>query len=909
MHYIKKIGFVVTLVSVLMLEACSTKKNTPAARSYHETTIKYNIYFNASISYLEGLELIEKGNVDDYSRVLPMFVISNKENQTKATTQMDRVIEKCRKAIKKHSITKKPKRDKGKWSDPKYQAFYNQKEFVQGVKKSWVTLGKAEYYKGDFIGAVGTFSYIVKNYPNDLDVVCESRIWMARAYSEMGWMYEAEEVLGKIKEDNLHRKLTGDYAATRADLLMKEGQYAEAYAHLIVAAKNEKRKAQRTRYHYILGQIAYAAGDKEVAAGWFKMVKKAAPPYILEFNTRLNMYAAQANDKKATVKGLEKMAKHPNNLEYLDQVYHTMGDVYLANGDTAEAIKAYQKGAVESVRNGKDKAALLIKTGNLFLAMKNYVEAFPCFQQASTLIDNTHPDYKRIEKLGLVLGDVAVNYEMVVLQDSLQELATLSEEEQMDVIEGVIEQVIADEEEAARLAQEAEDKANTLNRRTANSMAPPAALGFGASQDWYFYNDKIKQSGMAQFTQKWGRRKLEDNWRRSNKLSTGFGGDEGDVASGGEDIMGGEKLVADSALSDNKNPAYYLAQIPSSADDIAASNEEIKKALYKLGEVYSVGLEDYPAALDVYRDFLDRFDGDSLSIEVLYACYRLNSQMDKEDSKDYYKSEIIRLYPESTYALMLSQPDYVARMQAMYAEQDSIYAATYASYGRSEFANVRSMYEYMKEKYPLSELMPKFALLNALSVGRSVDSGDMFAALTEVAYLYPNSDVAPMCKDVLALMNQGKKAQKGGVTDNLAAKRQQAMDSIKNAKLSVGEVLEFVVDASANYEVYIVPKDARDTVMNMLLYNIALFNFTKFMIKEYDISVESIDGNMAVKLSGFVNEGEAKWYETMLLAEPMLQGLITLDVCDRVLISTDNVNAIRKGLTLDEYKAFMITKQ
>ena len=100
------------------------------------------------------------------------------------------------------------------------------------------------------------------------------------------------------------------------------------------------------------------------------------------------------------------------------------------------------------------------------------------------------------------------------------------------------------------------------------------------------------------------------------------------------------------------------------------------------------------------------------------------------------------------------------------------------------------------------------------------------------------------------------------------------------------------------------PKEPDDKTLYALLYDVAAFNFTKFMIKDYDIAVETIGGRRAVAVSGIENYDEALWYEQMLLSEPMLQGRVTLDVCDRVVISDTNIGIINQGLSLEEYMEF-----
>jgi len=102
------------------------QKNTWFSRNYHALTAHFNIYFNGQESYNEGLKNILETHQDDYSTVLPMYPISKHSNASAATANMDRAIEKARKAIKLHSIKQKPEKNYKKWNSAEYQAFYNQ---------------------------------------------------------------------------------------------------------------------------------------------------------------------------------------------------------------------------------------------------------------------------------------------------------------------------------------------------------------------------------------------------------------------------------------------------------------------------------------------------------------------------------------------------------------------------------------------------------------------------------------------------------------------------------------------------------------------------------------------------------------------------------------------------------------
>ena len=72
--------------------SCSTKKNTWATRSYHQTKTKYNIYYNGAISFKEGEEAIREANKDDYSSVLNLYAVSNHQAAEASQSQKERTI-------------------------------------------------------------------------------------------------------------------------------------------------------------------------------------------------------------------------------------------------------------------------------------------------------------------------------------------------------------------------------------------------------------------------------------------------------------------------------------------------------------------------------------------------------------------------------------------------------------------------------------------------------------------------------------------------------------------------------------------------------------------------------------------------------------------------------------------------
>ena len=386
----------------LIFSSCSTQKNTWATRSFHQTKVKYNILHNGNIAYEEGLKTIRDANTDDYSRVLYLYPVSNHQAAEAAATQMDKTIEKCRKCIKLHSIKAKPKRDPKKANDPKYKLWLQSEEFNANMDLAWLRLGQAEFHKGDFLGAVSTFNYIINHYQNDPDMIAQCQLWIARAYAEMGWQYEAEDMLNRVQIDALSRKHAKLYAAVKADVLLKGEHYREAIPFVKLAIPHEKRKIYRPRFAYVLGQLYEMDSQREDAVLSYKSVVRMAPPNEMEFNARIRM--AELGGKNS-LRQLRTMTKQSKFKDRLDQIYGAMGNIYLQNKDTAKALEMYEKAIAESTQAGTAKAAVLVCAGDIYFEQRAYVKAQPCYREAVTILTAENPEYSRVQKRSEVLDE------------------------------------------------------------------------------------------------------------------------------------------------------------------------------------------------------------------------------------------------------------------------------------------------------------------------------------------------------------------------------------------------------------------------------------------------------------------------------------------------------------------------
>ena len=345
------------------LNSCSTQKNTWATRSFHKTKVKYNILYNGNVAYEEGLKAIRDANNDDYSRILYLYPVSNHQAASSAASQMDKTIEKCRKCIKLHSIKSKPKRDPKKANDPKYKLWLQSEEFNPAMQLAWMRLGEAEFHKGDFLGAVSTFNYIIRHYQNDPDIIAQCQLWVARSYAELGWQYEAEDMLNRVQMDALSRKHARLYSAVKADVLLKGEHYHEAIPFVKIALPYEKRKIYRPRFSYVLGQLYEREGKRDEAIDAYKSTIRMAPPNEMDFNARIRIAELQG---KSAIRKLHTMTRQEKHKDRLDRIYGAMGNIYLANRDTAKALEMYALAIEKSTQAGTAKAEVLVRAGDIY---------------------------------------------------------------------------------------------------------------------------------------------------------------------------------------------------------------------------------------------------------------------------------------------------------------------------------------------------------------------------------------------------------------------------------------------------------------------------------------------------------------------------------------------------------------
>ena len=205
-HLLHRVMTVIAVAAIVAsVSSCSTKKNTAASRNYQAFITRYNVYFNGDQHFKETLKEMERAYEDDYTSQLFMHPVEAYSNPKapQPSGSFTRSIEKAQKAIQLHSIKKRPKRKPGHSNDPEYKKWLKREEYNPFLHNAWMLMGISQYFNGDFLGAASTFYYVVKHFTWLPETVTEAKLWQARSYCGLDWLFEAETILTRIKSDEL----------------------------------------------------------------------------------------------------------------------------------------------------------------------------------------------------------------------------------------------------------------------------------------------------------------------------------------------------------------------------------------------------------------------------------------------------------------------------------------------------------------------------------------------------------------------------------------------------------------------------------------------------------------------------------------------------------------------------------
>jgi tetratricopeptide (TPR) repeat protein len=871
--------FLLTAAALSFFSSCSTKKNTFTRRAYHNLVSHYNTYWNGRESFKEGVRSVEKNADDNYTTVLPVFKYGTEQDAMSISSNMDRAIEKSSKVILRHSM------------------YFKRKEHVHRVKDSYLLIGKSYLYKREFANAQRTFEWISGFYSND-DVRYEAELWLAKTFNQS---MEFEKTITVL--DNLNKSMRTGKAPSRldrevqmiyADYHLLQGNYEPAIKHLQRAIELNRKKKIKNRLRFILAQVYQEIGDIQQAARLYQLVIRKNPPYEMSINAKINLaktYDTKKSNRSMIVRTLEKLLKDEKNADFRDQIYFALAEIHLKDDNMTKAMEYLGLSVATSISNDYQKTLSSLKLADIYFEQPEYTLAQAYYDTAMQVLPRDFPNFESIKSKTDILTDLITNLQTIHVQDSLQAMAQLPEAERNKIIDERIKEIA---EEEARRAEEERERMRTVSMLEQTGRQQNRTMQ--QASGWYFDNPSAISFGYTEFINKWGRRKLEDLWRLSNKQ---YIPDFDELA---EEMAADSLDKNDSTLvveTDPKKREFYLQDLPLTEEQMAQSQDMIETALFNIGYIYKDGLKDNEKSIEAFEELMTKFPEHENRLQVYYQLYKNYEEVPDFDRADHYKDLIVKDFPETDYAKIILDPNYNLVVQARLNAASNLYYDTYAAYLSNQFYLVINNYNEALEKYQESELISKFEFLKALAYGKMDQLDTLKRSLENIVFTFPESEVKPLAQEILdrlqpdedgqLVLHDEPVARQG---EDMKGDPEEAFTSIYNTNPASTHFFALVVDGGR-------------TNINALKIRLSDFNQNNFKLSQLKINSLVFDKEMQmVTVGNFENAEKAMTYYRSAMNNTYITTPIEGAGAAAFVITVDNYPLFYREKDLNTYLQF-----
>lgn len=689
---------------VLVFSGCSTSRDGLLYRAYHNTHAKYNGFFYAKEAMAEAEVILYEEYEENWDEILPIFPPVDESTAQQVYPLMERAIEKCTNVVDKHTMSPS-RRDQKDLKRP---------ELNKWIDDNYDIIARAHLIKGEKEKALEIFQYLVRtlDYP---DAQAWSNAWMARTYMAMDDRVRANNTLIKAAQiDRIDDPSVRAYVHhVYADFHLKNGDLEAAIGMLEKALKYIEKEKDSARTLFILAQCYEATGQGEDAIDRYNQVVDIRTPYELEFYSKIKQ--AMAFDRRdgssdPIIELLQEMLEDDKNEIYQDQIYYALATLALEERRREEGVDLLLQSLLVNLDNTRQRMKSYLQLGDIYMEDLDYENAQAYYDSARTFMEDENERFDEVDAMADNLTELVDNLVVIAEQDSLLEICDLSEEDRQDRIQEIIFQ-LEDEAERQREAAIAAAAAELENAGDA-----------GAGMFWP-YNAQLKIAGRRNFRDYWGDRVLEDHWRRSTKMSAAFSNEMG----GGTQESQNTAENSEAEGEEIPTAEELLSGLP--CDSVARENSVsmIAAAYYNAGLVYKEKLSDLENAIDTWTELTERMDESEVHSTTYYQLYRTYLQREVEENyqspfcetcnSDYWSAQILQRYPDSEWAILIENPDFVDQEEIRREEQRLAYEELLQRYYGKAYQEVLLACDEVINSQPTNFYKCKHDLLRAQCIG------------------------------------------------------------------------------------------------------------------------------------------------------------------------------------------------
>ena len=865
----KQVRYTFVLV-IFFLGACSSQRDTFTNRAFHNLTSHYNAYFLADTKIKAAENQVLEDYKEDYTQILPVFIPIDSSTIQGNKVSLDSARELSSKAIDWHRISK--------WVDDSY-----------------FLIGKIDYLQARTDDAKNAFRY-VNSQSKDKDLRHKALISLLRLYIDQQTLEDANFTIDYLsKETEISTENTFELYKTLAYYYETRADQNGVIGALDRAINYTSDKKERSRLYFILAQRYQREGIDALAFDYFQKSLEGNPPYERAFFATL--YAQQVAELNAS-KDLKKVRNYyeglyedPKNKDLKDVVIFERALFEEKQNDIPLTLELLHQAAKETGSIPRLKGYIYQKLADIkFSQFKDYRATKYYLDSALTFIKTEDPVAKQLTEQKTSLDTYVFHFERIEKNDSLIQLASLPEEEQVLRAEKFIE------DEKQRLA---ELKSKTESPKSTSIFDNLLAFGDKASgSTFYFDNSAALQQGAIEFVRTWGNRPLQDNWRRKAALTQ--------AASQLPTSDAADSLPDSSAASDSTaipSVETLLASIPKSPEQLSKANTELEESYFELGKVLYFQLKEPQRSQEYLEALVQQYPKTLKKPEAYYLLYL--GQKELKGNFNVYTQLLNLEFPESPYTFSVNNPEASVGNKAS-LESAKGYEQAYNAYYEGNYAQTRELIFATLEKYPLTRNTEKLLLLNAMVSGKLESKEEFKSKLVAFIQSAKEEDLLTLAKAMLQPLLSQQELDKASSAPTVG-ETPVATQEAEKEKVSENEVKDSPYKATDDqthiFVVALTPADV-ETAKN-LLSDLETFHAQSFGNSRLRTGNMNLSADLSIYIiSPFSNAEKALNYLNTFQEKFTSIGLMEEVKNKAFFISIENFQILNRTKDLEEYRQF-----
>lgn len=829
MNLHKSYSHLILLWVTLFLSSCVTQKQkgdlSALGKAYHNTTARYNGYFNANEILEASFLNLESQLSDNYNQILPIFKYVNAENPQAVSAELDE-------AIKKVSIVVGLHRD-SRWADDCY-----------------LLMGKAQFLQQDYEAAEQTLRYLVNEYDPSLLKLKEAKKNSDK--EKQSSKKTKKEVNKEIKEREKQRvaynkavkkaRKKGIKAPSRKDFMGESNKDEEVVelneepipAPIPALTRDEKQSMLKHNPAFREGQLWLAKtmierDNNEGAKRLLEDLENYAnftPELQSEFHAVKAYYYFKLKEYEDALPEIEKASEYSVDNILKARMAFITAQLHQINKNNEAALQYFQlakkfntdpemeffaalniaMNASGSPQKAKENLEKMLNDekneiyadqiyhalGVLELETGQQEEAIALFLKALETSQNSSRNLETFLVLAELYFD---NEDFVAAKDYYQK--ALGAMSNLDVRYSEVKAMNENLDEIAKNINiiNLQDSLLKLSEMSPEELKEVAALQKAKSIEEANAAEEEEPDNNPMLQGRNGNRKLNTLGRTGisnltvSLQSSFFAYDEKALARGKRDF---ERKWGDRPLSDNWRRQEAIANLPIASleeevieevpiplltdDEVAdiigtlptspeakiSAGLKIQEAMFNLGVLYRNKLSNNEATIRILKELLDRFPKNNYEPEAMYFLYIAYTDIGNNSQAGYYKRSIIAKFPGSKFAEVLTNPNYLAELEDEEKRLNNYYDEAYRWFVEGSYKRAFDMVLQARSEFPpQNKYQAKFALLGAMCQGNLEGEEQYKRALREVVGKYPNTEEQSRAREILRLLGDAIAALPG----------------------------------------------------------------------------------------------------------------------------------------------------